>query len=256
MIETQDLQIIERESVAIQSRRDRILALKATDEDSFVELAEALKEGKRYVRSVKEFMAPVKVATDRAHKAAVEQEKILLKPGEEIVNHAGSEVTAYQTKQERLRLEALATAERERQQREDEALLAATAETARLVREAEDAIVDAAATAEANGDLATAQRILAEQVIVPTPTPVVRFTPPVQMPEPTRVDGLSFRGTWDYELVSLTDVIREVSAGRAPMSLLKLDEVATRAYARSTRGTVKVNGLRFVQKTTAATRLG
>lgn len=251
--ETHDIQIIERESVAIRSRRDRILALTATDEDSYVELAEALKEGKRYVRWVDETFDPD--AAYKAWKVAVEQKKMFRAPGEEIINHANAEVKAWNAEQERLRREAQAAADRERQRLEEAARLAAEAETARLRKEAEDAIIEAAATAEANGDLATAERILAEPVIVPTPSPVVTFTPPVQMPAPTRVKGLSFHRVWECDLISLDDVIREVAAGRAPKRLLKLDESAARDYAKDTEG-APVRGLRFRSSSETTVRLG
>lgn len=255
--ETQDLQIIEREFSVLQSRRERILALRVTDDASLVVMAEALREGKRYIRDMQEFWRPLKADADRSHKTIVAREKMMLAPGEEIVTHAGSEVASYQAEQERLRREAEAVAERERLRLEEEAREAMDAEARRLRREAEDAIVDAAATAEANGDLATAERILAQPVIVPTPTPVVTFTPPVRMPVPTKVEGLGSRdGGFDVRLVSLDDVICEAAAGRAPKNLLMLNEVAARAYAKSTGGMVKVRGLEFIPKRITTMRLG
>ena len=117
-------------------------------------------------------------------------------------------------------------------------------------------MLEAAAQAEADGDGETAERILAQPLVVDIPVPQPVFMPPVAttMPPPAKVSGVSFRETWTAEVTDFRALVKAVAEGRAPLSLVQADESALGQYARSTRGTQKVPGVRFFPKTTTAVR--
>lgn len=236
--------------------RSGTLKLVIPDGAAFERIAEDRKVCKAFQKQGHALLDPFVASAHKAWKDQVALRDATLAPFDEFEGLAKDGIEEFQAEMERQRLAAEAAQRRERERLEAEALAAAEAEQARLQREAEDAAIEAAATAEQNGDVQTAERILAAPIIAPTVAPMPVFTPPAMtMPAAPQVAGLSFRDKWDAELESLADVVREVAAGRAPLTLLKLDESATRKYAESTRGTVKVRGLRFVNRKVSAQRI-
>jgi len=233
-----------------------VQALQVVDDDTFIQAGEQVKLIKAYTRRVGEILDPIVEAAHRAHKVAVDQRKALLRPAEEAETILKDRMGTYQAEQERIRREREAAAERERVRLEAEARRQAEAEEARLRKEAEDRMLEAAAQAEADGDGETAERILAQPLVVDIPVPQPVFMPPVAttMPPPAKVSGVSFRETWTAEVTDFRALVKAVAEGRAPLSLVQADESALGQYARSTRGTQKVPGVRFFPKTTTAVR--
>ena len=103
--------------------------------------------------------------------------------------------------------------------------------------------LEEAAVLESLGDHAGALAML------DAPLPV-----PVAPSEKLAAEGITVRETWHAELVYLRLLVAEVAAGRAPLTLLALDEPAANAFARSTRGSVEVPGLRIFPRTGLAVR--
>jgi hypothetical protein len=71
--------------------------------------------------------------------------------------------------------------------------------------------------------------------------------------EPVRVDvvwdkvkapeGTTFRSHWKAVVTDFALLVMEVSAGRVPMEVLELNQSAADAWARQTKGAVKVQGI-------------
>ncbi|MCJ7663058.1 MAG: hypothetical protein MUO24_02320 [Desulfobacterales bacterium] len=101
----------------------------------------------------------------------------------------------------------------------------------------EDARLQAAIEAEANGDKEVAD------VILETPMPAPR----VYIPIP-KVDNLSFREDWSAEVINLPELVRAVAEGRAALAYLEPNLPGLNAQARSLRGEMKIPGVRAVMK--------
>lgn len=101
----------------------------------------------------------------------------------------------------------------------------------------EDARLQAALEAEANGDKEVAE------VILDTPMPAPRVS--ILVP---KVEGLNFREDWNAEVANFPELVRAVAEGRAALSFLEANLPALNAQARSLRGEMKIPGVRPVMK--------
>jgi hypothetical protein len=245
---------LEREGGAIVAR---IRALEVTDDASYLEAVEAAKYCRRGLMAVAEVMDPICDAAHKTWRVATERRKALQAPFEQGKKLADDKAGVYHEAQERARKEAEEAARREQERREAEARAQLEAEQARLQRQAEDRALEAAAAAEAQGDRAMAERILAAPVEVPVATPAPVFTPPVvAAPAAPRTDGYGFRTAHKAELVSMADLVRAAAGGNtAALSLLSFNQSAADGIARSTRGTLTIPGVRFTQVKVAAGRV-
>lgn len=69
-----------------------------------------------------------------------------------------------------------------------------------------------------------------------------------------KIDGISYRDNWKGEGVDLRTAINAISSGKAPISIVKFDEVAINQLAKSTKGTVDYPGIKIFNKQIIATR--
>ena len=160
-----------------------------------------------------------------AHKATVAAKKRHDAPLDEAEGLVKRAMLAYKT-------------EEDRKARELQAKLQAEARAQEEARRLEEAV-----QAEQAGQAAEAEALLEAPIEVP----------PVILPPPVpKVDGVSFRTTWNAELVNLAELIQAVAKGQAPMSLLIIDQTALREYARATKGGVVVPGVRFFTQQTVS----
>ena len=236
---------LEQQAAALKTTRGMILALRVTDAVSFTQMAQAVKEAKTYLKGVKDFMGPIKESAHKTWKLSVEREKMLLAPGEEIIDHGERELVAWNLEQTRLAKEAAEQQDKERQRLEAEAQRLADVAQARLKAASEDAVLAAAAAAEAMGDTQTAEKLMEQPILTPTVVRAPVFLPPVQVQAPPRVEGLGFTVTWKAELTSMMDLVKAVAAGTAPISLLAFNDVTANQMARATKGTLAIPGVRF-----------
>lgn len=96
---------------------------------------------------------------------------------------------------------------------------------------------DAIATAEARGDFATADGIREERARA-VPAPVVPSTP--------KVEGITFRETWTAKVVDLAALVAAAAAHRPWVALLKADQTALNAQARSLKSRLAIPGVEAV----------
>lgn len=178
-------------------------------------------------KQVTAFFEPMKTTAHAAHKAVCDRENETLKPLLNAQKELSKKLVAFEAQveadrraeQERLRVEAKATAER-----------LAREESERL------ALEDAVALDEA-GDTVAAEAVLAN------PTPIVpRYVPAPIVPSPlTRVAGAVGKETWKARVVNINLVPRE---------WLMVDEAALNKHAANRKQMAVVPGVEFYPETT------
>ena len=228
---------------------DIISGYEVVDQESLDYAAEHVRTIKVYLRRVAEVFDPIVEAAHRAHKVAVEQRNKLTTRAEGIEKALKKRMGDYEMRQKALAEAAEAAARQARERLEAEARATAAAEQARRQALAEAEALEAALAAEASGDTETAERILAEPIEAPVVAPVPIFTPPPAV-QRARTDGVAFSVDWKVEVTSLQRLVEAISKGQAPLSLVKADESALKALARSTKGTLKVPGVEFTEDRT------
>jgi hypothetical protein len=215
--------------------------LQIVDDASFQRGAELFRTAKAFIARVDEVMDPIRESAHKTWKTAVDKQKQLKAPAEQVVaifGGADGRLSTYEQEVEQRRQDAEAIARAERVRLEAEALLAAQTEEARLRAEAETALLEAAAQAEAAGDLARAARIIETPVIAPRVTPTPVFTPPLAVARP-QAAGVSFRDEWDFEITNPALIPREY---------LLVDTVKLRGVVRALKQATHIPGIRVVRK--------
>ena len=216
----------------------------------FAKAGEMLRAIKSYLLKVEDVLGPVIRATHAAHKTAVEQKNRLEAPALEAERRLKSARVTYQSEQKRLEEAARAVAQRERERLEAEATIAAATEADRPRKQTEEERLERALAAEAQGDTALAERLVAEPIPEIAPRPVVVFTPTIETPE---LEG-TFRQTWKGEVTDFAFLVKSVAAQEAPLTLLKIDQVALNGLARALKGSLNIPGVRAVAEVTEAVR--
>ena len=159
------------------------------------------------------FFAPMKQKAHEAHKAITMQESAMLKPLHDAENALKRNMLTFYAEQERIRIDA----QRKLQAEADEA---ARKERERLLREASKL-----KTPELREQrMEQAASVIAPVVQVSSVAPVV--------------SGQSVRKTWTAKVVDVSLVPRE---------WMVVNQSALDAFARSTKGAVKVAGVEFVE---------
>ncbi len=146
-------------------------------------------------------------------------------------------------KQERIRQEK----EAEARKAQEEARKKAEAEAEAARKKAEEAAKgndeQAAAEARAKAEEAQAQ----QEALEHAPAPVV-------MPDTPKVKGLSKRQKWSAEVTDFEALVKAVAEGKAPITLLKVDQTALNGMARSLKDALNIPGIRAVAENVLASR--
>ena len=80
------------------------------------------------------------------------------------------------------------------------------------------------------------------------------IAPEVKVEGPAKVEGVSAKNVYQAELVDMDKLIKASVSGSIAKTFLKFDEKAANAFARSSRGAVQVEGVRFFQKQITSVR--
>lgn len=142
---------------------------------------------------------------------------------------------------------------------------AAAAERRRLALEAEQrqreaqAQAAAAAQAQAKGDTqaadlarAAAERSQAEAAVAANTAQMV--VAPVFAPPVAAVKGISSRTSVDFEVTSLSDLVKHIAEHPELINLLRTDDTKLRAYVRGLGTACKLPGVRVYEKSTLSAR--
>lgn len=79
--------------------------------------------------------------------------------------------------------------------------------------------------------------------------PVITVANPV-----ADINGAHSRTTWKAELVNMADLISAATPGSVAASFLQFNDRAANSFARSTRGNVPVNGIRFYEESSLSVK--
>jgi hypothetical protein len=235
------------------SLADQALAVKVDSNVSLsiaVTLAEAIKE---YRAQVDVLTEPVILTARAALAAARDQKATLLAPIEPADVHLRVQMSEYKTAQDRIRAEALAAAEAERQRLADAETCRVKAEQERVDAAARDAREREIAAAKKSGDRKLAQRLLSEPIDAPIVARRPVFAPPVFV-ESAAADGVLFQERWEAEVTSLEELVKAVATGRASVGLLQANMTALNQVARALKSKLDIPGVMARKRDTAAIR--
>lgn len=202
--------------------------------EQYVEVANGLKAVKDFQQEVTEFFKDMK---DRAHKtwkSIVAKEKETLALPNEWERECKSALAAWDTEQERLRLEEQRRLEAAARKEEEERRMA---EAAALEQEALE-----------EGDeskLAEAQQLIEEPVEAPVVT-VPKTTP--------KVSGIQYREVWSAKVVDQAKLVQYVAQNPQFANLVQPNMPALNALARSLKGNLTIPGVKAVGSKTVAAR--
>ena len=215
---TTETDLIQREGMNIVTQAE---GLQVRDPDSFSLAGQIRQAGKRYLKRVAEFMDPMVAAGLKAHRTALAQKAKLEEPANQVEAILRPRVIAYEQEQQQNAREAQAAAERERRRLEEEARL------------------EAALQAEAEGNSQEAERALTSPV-----APIV-FAPPPVVDLP-KAAGTSFRDHWSAEVTDFLALVTAVASRQVPISVLQADQKVLDGMARALKGNLNLPGVKAV----------
>ena len=202
-------------------------ALVIQDDSGYQRAGLMLHMVKEYLRRVAEVCEPVVSAALTAHRAAVAQRTKLETPAKEAEQVLKRALLGYTEELERQRLAA---------QRKADADAEATRQQA-LVLEEERRLA-LAMEAESQGREEQATAILTAPIVLP---PVL--TPPVVLPPKAKVEGVSYREDWDFEVTDATQIPRPYLVPHLVPDLVKILGVV-----RAMKGDTAIPGIRVFAK--------
>jgi predicted phage tail protein len=247
-----------RAEASLQLVKDFVIA----SNDDYMLAAEELQNVKARATALETRRTTITGPLNKVFKAVNDlfrEPKTYLEQAEELWK---TKMLGWQQEQARIAAEEHAKAEKviadERRRIADEAAARqrqADEETAALKRQAElgAAQGDSAAAAQAVQQIALVQSNAAAEVAALQQTALV-ITAPVTTAPPPRAAGISTAKTWDYELKDLLKVVQHVAAHPEHISILKLDEVKTRALVRALGKNLGIEGIDVFEKSTLSAR--
>lgn len=198
-----------------------------TDEETYNQAADFIKEIKRKIKSVKEFFKPMKDQAHKAHAEICKRENEMTEPltnAEKILKASMGNFAAIQ---ERKRRE-----EAERARLEAERLAKAKLEEAIAADEAGD---------DEGREMAMLDAAYAEQMAA---------NPASLMPEPIKAKGVSQKKDW--EIVSIDE--DKVPTDVAGITIRPVDTAAIMRLIRSSKGKVKIDGVTYKETISISVR--
>lgn len=212
---------------------DRARAIVVADDASYAAACETLKGIKALRQEVDATFDPIVKSAFTAHRTAVEQKRKAESPLTEAESIIKRTLGAYQQEQQRLADER--RREEEKKAREEAETLALE-QAAAMEREGHE-FGDAALVEEAHA--------LIERPIIAAPVaPAPRPTP--------AVSGISHRTTYSAEVTSFAALVQHIAKHPNLLPLLKVDQAALNAQARSLRESLSLPGVRLVKANTVA----
>ncbi len=200
-----------------ESMLDKVNAFSITDDATLAEAGAYLRGIKSFIREVKEKFKPAKKKAKEAHDEICTLEKECLGPSAEAETIIKKKLSTYTAEQEKLEAERAAKL------------------AAELKEKAEAEAMELAENLEANGQKAEAELAL-EVGVAPVVVPVRKAA---------KVAGISYRESWDFEIVDRDKV---------PDEFWIIDDSKLTKYARAMKEQAKVEGVRFFSKRVVAAR--
>lgn len=211
------VETIEAEVMPVARQGAEMVVRNAGDYDSAITY---IKENKQAQARAKEVLDPICDAANKAHKAATALRNRILDPLVAGERKAKAAAKTWAQEQERIR------------QAEQRRLQAEAEEAARKERER----LEKQAAKLKTPELREERLEQAAQVVAP----VVTVAPVVD-----KVAGVSSRKTWKARVVDVDKV---------PRSFMVVNDTALQAFARSTKGSIPVDGVQFLEESTMSVR--
>ena len=209
--------------MAIKVKADAIIVKDQASYDAADAINKAARDEKK---AFHEWFDPIDDASKKQRQATICQLKAIDDPLDYVIQATGSKQAAWY-RAEQLRIAA--------EQRQAE-------EAARKV--AEDAQIAAAEQLAAAGMKAAAEAVLDAPVVIQR----------VEVAAPTKAEGVSYRTTYSAEVTDLMTLVKSVAEGKAPLCYLAANDTALNGWARSTKGTDAIPGVRVVTTDSQARR--
>lgn len=203
----------EERAVALRSKVDALEVVDQRSYDLAQEFNKAAYDGKKKFH---EWFDPIDEASKKQRQATIAQGKKIDEPFDYVIKATGSKCAAwYRKEQDRIA--------EEKRKAEAEAR-----------RQAEEAQLRAAESLFDEGMEAAADAVLEAPVVIPK----------VEIAGPDKADGISYRDQWSAECVDLMALVKAVASGTAPLYFLQANATALNTWARNSKGTEKVPGVR------------
>lgn len=216
----------EAEVVAL-SLRAKVDALEVVDQGSY-DLANAInKQAYEGRKAFHVWFDPIDDASKKQRQATIAQGKKIDDPFDYVIKVTGSKAAAWMRAEKAKADELRRVAE----------------EAAR--KEAEEAQLRAAEALQREGLSAAADMVLE--------APVVAAKVEVAMPE--KADGVSYRDQWSAEVVDLMTLVKAVAEGKAPLGAIKADDTYLGQWARMSKGTESLPGVKVTNTPIQTRRL-
>jgi hypothetical protein len=220
--------VVDRDAPTWTAPRQEIVIRSSED---YVLLSQDLKVTKAYVTTVESFFKPLKQAQDTAKRALLDAEKAKLQPALDYEARVKRALVTWDTEQERQRQI------RERELREE-------------ARRREEALrLEQAAALELDGLTEEADALLEDAIAAPAPDVSVEKTTP-------KVEGISYRETWQATVVDPMALIRFVAAHPQFEHLLSPNLPALNGLARSLKGALQIDGVKATSTRSVAASRG
>jgi hypothetical protein len=212
-------EVAERE---IDEKRGEVITIARgitiTDQATYERAASHLTAVKALLVKVGETFDDLVSAAHKAHKLLVERRKQHTDPLLDAERLLKLKMSAYVAEQERIARQRAAEAE------------------ARAREEAEARRLEEAAELEAAGESEAAMASLDAPVLVVLPPP-----PPIAVP---KAEGITSREVWHGEVTDLAALVKAIAEGKAPITFITPATSQVSQWARATRGSVQVPGVR------------
>lgn len=224
-----------KESLAAETRSwaSRATGLKVIDRESCLNASHLLRSIKTLRGQVQQWFAPhleaameTKRKAEAARKGLADEQARMEAPLIEAETILKRSLLAWETEQERIRAEEERRLQEEAQRQAEAVTIAAAA------------ALETEAVKTGNAEmLAEAEDILSQ----PIDTPVVSVAKMVP-----KVQGVTYSDRWEaHPTVNVRELAAAVAAGTVPTTFLVPDMTAINAFARATKGTHAVPGVRF-----------
>ena len=208
-------QEIAQKAATIKVKADAIAVI---DQASYA-AADALNNAARSEKKAfHAFFDPIDEASKKQRAAVIQQGKAIDEPLNYVIDVTGKKQAAW------IRAEQ-ARVEDERRKREEEAR-----------RTAEEEQIKAAEVLAAAGLTNAAEAVLEAPVVIEK----------TEVAAPAKAAGTSYRTNYSAECVSLMDLVKAVAEGRAPICYLEVNQTAINGWAKTTKGTESLPGVRVV----------
>lgn len=227
------------------------LKIKVSSPDEYQRAGQLLLTAKSYMKDLEETFEPEKTRRFNSHRELCAELNRGMAPAEAIGKALSAAITNFQREAER---------QRQAEQARLQELARKQAEEEQRKRQEENALA-AAIEAEQSGN-----KELAEQIISAPIDSTPAWVPPVILQSSVpKIEGLSSRNTWKARVkgdpgtpeheANFLLLVKAVAEGKAPMSLLKLNDAALNQLGKAMKTQLNVPGCESYQDTGLAGRV-